>query len=102
MPELQGRFSDPRGARSDLTKDDFIRISDRTQNSLTKQYTALLSTEGVEAGIHRQMPPKRWPGICLPRKSNHAKHRRPTVIYHYWSGCWKTLSFEAPDMAAAK
>jgi ATP-dependent HslUV protease ATP-binding subunit HslU len=47
MPELQGRFP-IRVELSDLTKDDFIRILTEPQHSLTKQYVALLDTEGVK------------------------------------------------------
>lgn len=47
MPELQGRFP-IRVELSELTKDDFVRILTEPQNSLTKQYQALLETEGVE------------------------------------------------------
>jgi ATP-dependent HslUV protease ATP-binding subunit HslU len=46
MPELQGRFP-IRVELTDLTKDDFVRILTEPKNALTKQYTALLSTEGV-------------------------------------------------------
>ncbi len=47
MPELQGRFP-IRVELTDLTKDDFIRILTEPKSALTKQYTALLNTEGVE------------------------------------------------------
>jgi ATP-dependent HslUV protease ATP-binding subunit HslU len=46
MPELQGRFP-IRVELTDLTKDDFVRILTEPKNALTKQYSALLSTEGV-------------------------------------------------------
>jgi ATP-dependent HslUV protease ATP-binding subunit HslU len=46
MPELQGRFP-IRVELQDLTKDDFVRILTEPKNALTKQYAALLSTEGV-------------------------------------------------------
>ena len=46
MPELQGRFP-IRVELKDLTKDDFIRILTEPKSSLTRQYTALLETEGV-------------------------------------------------------
>jgi ATP-dependent HslUV protease ATP-binding subunit HslU len=46
MPELQGRFP-IRVELTDLTKDDFIRILTEPRNALTKQYTALMETEGV-------------------------------------------------------
>jgi len=47
IPELQGRFPIRVGLES-LTREDFRRILVEPQNSLTKQYTALLSTEGVK------------------------------------------------------
>ena len=46
MPELQGRFP-IRVELQDLTKDDFIRILTEPKSALTKQYRALLDTEGV-------------------------------------------------------
>ena len=46
MPELQGRFP-IRVELTDLTKDDFIRILTEPRNALTKQYTALMETEGM-------------------------------------------------------
>jgi ATP-dependent HslUV protease ATP-binding subunit HslU len=46
MPELQGRFP-IRVELQDLTKDDFVRILKEPQGALTKQYAALLGTEGV-------------------------------------------------------
>jgi ATP-dependent HslUV protease ATP-binding subunit HslU len=47
IPELQGRFP-IRVELDPLTKEDFVRILTQPQNALTKQYTALLKTEGVE------------------------------------------------------
>ena len=46
MPELQGRFP-IRVELNDLTKDDFIRILTEPKSSLTRQYQALMKTEGV-------------------------------------------------------
>jgi ATP-dependent HslUV protease ATP-binding subunit HslU len=47
MPELQGRFP-IRVELTDLSKDDFVRILSEPRNALTKQYTALMKTEGVD------------------------------------------------------
>jgi ATP-dependent HslUV protease ATP-binding subunit HslU len=47
IPELQGRFP-IRVELSALGEDEFIRILDEPQNSLIRQYTALMATEGVE------------------------------------------------------
>lgn len=46
IPELQGRFP-LRVELESLKKDDFKRILLEPKNALTKQYTALLSTEGL-------------------------------------------------------
>ncbi len=46
MPELQGRLP-IRVELEDLTRDDFVRILTEPQNALTKQHTALMSTEGL-------------------------------------------------------
>jgi ATP-dependent HslUV protease ATP-binding subunit HslU len=47
IPELQGRLP-IRVELDNLTEDDFRRILSEPQNALTKQYTALLETEGVQ------------------------------------------------------
>jgi ATP-dependent HslUV protease ATP-binding subunit HslU len=46
MPELQGRFP-IRVELQDLTRDDFARILREPRASLTRQYEALLRTEGI-------------------------------------------------------
>ncbi len=47
IPELQGRFP-IRVELDSLTEEDFVKILTLPQNALLKQYTAILSTEGVE------------------------------------------------------
>lgn len=46
MPELQGRFP-IRVELTDLTQDDFVRILKEPHGSLTRQYSALMKTEGI-------------------------------------------------------
>jgi ATP-dependent HslUV protease ATP-binding subunit HslU len=46
IPELQGRFP-LRVELKSLTEEDFRRILTEPENALTKQYIALLGTEGV-------------------------------------------------------
>src|SRR5882724_264127 len=46
IPELQGRFP-IRVEHDALTEKDFVRILTEPETALTKQYSALLSTEGV-------------------------------------------------------
>jgi len=50
IPELQGRFP-IRVELDSLTEDDFRKILTLPRNSLTRQYTALLGTEGVRLGF---------------------------------------------------
>src|SRR5690606_31664147 len=47
IPELQGRFP-IRVELSSLSEDDLYRILTEPQNALTKQYQALLATEGID------------------------------------------------------
>ncbi|HET56489.1 MAG TPA: ATP-dependent protease ATPase subunit HslU, partial [Ignavibacteria bacterium] len=47
IPELQGRFP-IRVELSSLNEEDFVKILTLPQNALLKQYTAMLSTEGVD------------------------------------------------------
>ncbi|SNR36599.1 ATP-dependent protease ATPase subunit HslU [Puniceibacterium sediminis] len=46
LPELQGRLPIRVNLRP-LTESDFVRILTETDNALTRQYTALMATEGV-------------------------------------------------------
>ncbi len=50
IPELQGRFP-IRVELSSLNAEDFARILREPENSLIKQYQALLATEGIEVEI---------------------------------------------------
>jgi len=50
IPELQGRFP-IRVELSSLTDEDFVRILTEPENALTKQYAALLQTEGIEVAF---------------------------------------------------
>jgi ATP-dependent HslUV protease ATP-binding subunit HslU len=47
IPEIQGRFP-IRVELTPLGKEDFVRILTEPENALTKQYQALLKTEGVD------------------------------------------------------
>jgi len=47
MPELQGRFP-IRVELQPLTRDDFLRILTEPSSSLTRQYVAMLATDGVD------------------------------------------------------
>ncbi|MFN0203395.1 MAG: ATP-dependent protease ATPase subunit HslU [Bacteroidia bacterium] len=53
IPELQGRFP-IRVELNALTKDDFVKILSQPRNALTKQYQALLESEGVTISFDNQ------------------------------------------------
>jgi ATP-dependent HslUV protease ATP-binding subunit HslU len=53
IPELQGRFP-IRVELDSLNTKDFVRILTEPKNSLIKQYTALLATEGVEIEFEKE------------------------------------------------
>jgi len=95
MPELQGRFP-IRVELDDLTKDDFVRILTEPKNSLTKQYTALLDTEGVKL---------KFTDDAIDALASHAyKVNQSTQnigarrLYTILERLLDELSFEAPDM----
>ncbi|MCC6303669.1 MAG: ATP-dependent protease ATPase subunit HslU [Rhodobacteraceae bacterium] len=50
LPELQGRLPIRVELRA-LTEADFVRILTETDNALTRQYAALMATEGVTVGF---------------------------------------------------
>jgi ATP-dependent HslUV protease ATP-binding subunit HslU len=53
IPELQGRFP-IRVELDSLEKEDFIRILTEPKNALTKQYQALMATEGIQVVFEPQ------------------------------------------------
>jgi ATP-dependent HslUV protease ATP-binding subunit HslU len=53
IPELQGRFP-IRVELHSLTVEDFVRILTEPKSSLTRQYTALLDTEGLKLEFTRE------------------------------------------------
>jgi ATP-dependent HslUV protease ATP-binding subunit HslU len=95
MPELQGRFP-IRVELNDLTKDDFVRILTEPKSSLTKQYTALMKTEGVEV---------EFTGDAIDALASYAfevNQRTQNIgarrLYTILERMLEELSFEAPDM----
>ncbi|OUS71607.1 HslU--HslV peptidase ATPase subunit [Paenibacillus sp. MY03] len=99
IPELQGRFP-IRVELTSLSLDDFISILTEPKNALTKQYTALLATEGIEvefspdairelasiaADVNRNM-------------ENIGARRLHTIL----EKLLEDLSFEAPELSLDK
>ena len=95
MPELQGRFP-IRVELSALTEDDFCRILTEPHGSLTKQYTAMMKTEGVDLVFEED-------AIAALAKYAHDLNQTSQNIgarrlYTIMERLLEELSFEAPDM----
>jgi ATP-dependent HslUV protease ATP-binding subunit HslU len=95
IPEMQGRFP-IRVELESLTEDDFVRILREPKNALTMQYSALLSTEGVELKFSddaiREVA--RYAALVNEKTENIGARRLHTILERVLDG----LSFEASDM----
>src|SRR3954453_10586511 len=95
IPELQGRFP-IRVELEALGRDEFVRILTEPKSALIKQYTALLSTDGVElsftpGAIERIAD---FATLVNERTENIGARRLHTVMEKLLD----EVSFEAPDM----
>lgn len=99
MPELQGRFP-IRVELDDLTENDFIRILNEPKNSLTRQYEALMKTEGVGLNFTDDAIEElaRY-AFKVNQSSQNIGARR---LYTILEKMLEELSFEAPDMKMGK
>ena len=99
IPELQGRFP-LRVELDSLDKEDFKRILTEPKNALTKQYTGLLSTEGIDIEFTPEAI-ERLAALAADvnaRLENIGARRLHTIM----ESLLEELSFEAPDIAPAK
>jgi ATP-dependent HslUV protease ATP-binding subunit HslU len=95
MPELQGRFP-IRVELQDLTKADFVRILTEPNSALTKQYQALLQTEGVQISFESDaIESLAEYAHEVNQSSQNIGARR---LYTIMERLLEELSFEAPDM----
>jgi len=99
MPELQGRFP-IRVELDDLTKEDFVRILTEPEAALTRQYSALMKTEGVDVeftadGIEELAS---FAFSVNQTTQNIGARRLYTMMEHLL----EELSFEAPNMKMGK
>jgi ATP-dependent HslUV protease ATP-binding subunit HslU len=95
IPELQGRFP-IRVELEPLGREDFVRILTEPKSALIKQYTALLSTEGLtlrftDGAIGRIAD---FATLVNERTENIGARRLHTVMEKLLD----EVSFEAPDM----
>lgn len=96
IPELQGRFP-LRVELHSLTEEDFRRILIEPQNSLTKQYAALMLTEGITVEFREEGLAEiaRLAQLVNERTENIGARR----LYTLMERLLEDLSFEAPDLA---
>ncbi len=99
IPELQGRFP-LRVELSPLTQRDFVRILTEPENAITKQYKALLETDGVdleftEDGIEEMA---RIAYELNEKLENIGARRLYTVV----EKVLEDVAFEAPDIENPK
>ncbi len=95
MPELQGRFP-IRVELSALTQHDFVRILTEPRGALTKQYQALLETEGVKLAFTDDGV-ETLAGYAFEVNQT-AQNIGARRLYTILERVLEDLSFEAPDM----
>lgn len=95
IPELQGRFP-IRVELKPLTKDDFIQILTEPKNALTKQYIALLETEGLKLAFTDDSISEiaRTAMLVNEQTEDIGARRLHTIM----EKLIEKISFEAPDM----
>lgn len=95
MPELQGRFP-IRVELQALVKEDFVRILTEPKGALTKQYEALLATEGVEIVFEPDAVDSLAEfAFQVNQTTQNIGARR---LYTIMERLLEDLSFEAPEM----
>ena len=99
MPELQGRFP-IRVELDDLTQDDFVRILTEPRNSLTRQYQALMKTEGVDLEFGEDAIDELASYAFKVNQS--AQNIGARRLYTILERMLEDLSFEAPNMKMGK
>jgi ATP-dependent HslUV protease ATP-binding subunit HslU len=95
IPELQGRFP-IRVELESLSDADFVRILTQPENALTKQYTALLATEGITLDIRPDAVDEiaRVATQVNSRMENIGARRLHTIMERVLDD----LAFEAPEL----
>jgi len=99
IPEMQGRFP-LRVELQSLTREDFVRILTEPENALTKQYTALLATEGVDLQFTRDAIEEIAAiATAVNQATENIGARR---LYTIMERLLDEISFEAPHMNGVK
>jgi ATP-dependent HslUV protease ATP-binding subunit HslU len=99
IPELQGRFP-IRVELSSLSQEDFVRILTEPRNSLVRQYTELLATEGVE--LEFKEDGIRTIAEVAARVNQQSDDIGARRLHTVMEKLLEDLSFDAPDLAASR
>ena len=97
IPELQGRFP-IRVELSPLGKDEFLRIMTEPKNALTKQYAALLETEGVKIRFRRDALEEM--AQIAEAVNNRTQNIGARRLYTVFEKLLEDLLFEAPEIGS--
>ena len=97
IPELQGRFP-IRVELSSLTREDFVRILTEPRNSLVRQYTELLATEGVR--LEFKDDGIRAIADVAARVNQQAEDIGARRLHTVMEKLLEQLSFDAPDLVS--
>jgi len=96
IPELQGRFP-VRVELSSLTHEDFVRILQEPRNALTKQYVALLETEGIQIDFSAESI-EEMARIAV-EVNDHTENIGARRLHTILEKLLEDLSFEASDIS---
>ncbi|MFO7726747.1 MAG: ATP-dependent protease ATPase subunit HslU [Desulfonatronovibrio sp.] len=99
VPELQGRFP-LRVELTALTSDDFYRILTEPQNALTKQYMALLETEGISLEFMDEALVEI--STFAQKVNDETENIGARRLYTIMEKLLQDLSFKAPEMGGQK
>jgi ATP-dependent HslUV protease ATP-binding subunit HslU len=99
IPEMQGRFP-IRVELASLSRDDLVRILTEPTNSLVRQYTALMATEGIEIEFEKDaiLAIANVAATVNERAADIGARRLQTVMERLLD----ELSFESPDLSARR
>ncbi|WP_045215130.1 ATP-dependent protease ATPase subunit HslU [Desulfonatronovibrio magnus] len=99
VPELQGRFP-LRVELTALTSEDFYRILTEPQNALTKQYKALLETEGITLDFTDESLLEL--SSFAQKVNDETENIGARRLYTIMEKLLQELSFKAPEMGGQK
>jgi len=99
IPELQGRFP-IRVELKALTEHDFVRILTEPKSALTKQYIALMETEGIQLSFTTDgiAEMARMAVLVNDSTENIGARRLHTILEHVL----EEVSFDGPDLKKKK